>query len=617
MKKIHRILALFLTVLMLVSVLTSCDFVENLIGDSTGSTQDPPDPDPDPDKDPEDKPGDDNKPQPEHTHVFVNGECQCGEADPNYVEPHRHFYVSGVCECGAINPNYVPPYYCESVCEKCGNCLDAECTEPSCLNKCEGHVDPNVERYGYLPIISEKMPAIYINTEDGSNEWATKYTRADKLAGRIDYVDATVTITECEEEYELTDMVAEVKVRGNYTLDYVKKPIRIKFDKKQSVLGLHDGEKYKNWVLLADWKDLSMTNNTVAFYLGNTILGSDGYYCTDFRNVEVYLNGQYWGVYLLVEQQETKDDRSSAPEVDDDYTGNDIGYLFEYDGYYNLEGPDGDPTFTINHQGLPSGGGGYTVKSDIYADSQLQFLKNYVENCLYIANQATKGKFYQFDADYNVIPATSEISVKDAVGSVIDLQSLVDTYIINEIAKDLDVDWSSFYLSLDMTGEGSKKLTFEAPWDFDSSFGLTHKDNCAPTEGLYAATNANPWFQLVANQSWFWEMVCEKWAELKKYGVFDNVITLLEAEKTTYKEYYIRNYERWSVRVTGGNTECVAELNSFKDINTAQGLAVDYHIKWIKARIAWIDSYLSSLSFDGSDSGVESGYIIPEDAVAY
>ena len=183
-------------------------------------------------------------------------------------------------------------------------------------------VDPEEEAkrelYGYLPVISQTMPVIHINTPDGSNAWATSYGRGDKLADRIEYVDATVTVGECEDEFVLTDAAAEVKVRGNYTLEYPKKPIRIKFSKKTNMLGLHDGEKYKNWVLLADYKDLSLSNNSVAFYLGNTILGSDGYYSSDFRNVEVYLNGQYWGVYLLVEQQEVKDGRTSVPEVEDD-----------------------------------------------------------------------------------------------------------------------------------------------------------------------------------------------------------------------------------------------------------------------------------------------------------
>ena len=44
-----------------------------------------------------------------HNHVFVNGECECGVKDPNYVAPHEHEFVNGECECGEKDPNYVKP----------------------------------------------------------------------------------------------------------------------------------------------------------------------------------------------------------------------------------------------------------------------------------------------------------------------------------------------------------------------------------------------------------------------------------------------------------------------------------------------------------------------------
>ena len=43
----------------------------------------------------------------EHVHNFVEGSCECGEKDPNYVPPHEHNFVEGSCECGEKDPNYV------------------------------------------------------------------------------------------------------------------------------------------------------------------------------------------------------------------------------------------------------------------------------------------------------------------------------------------------------------------------------------------------------------------------------------------------------------------------------------------------------------------------------
>ncbi len=454
--------------------------------------------------------------------------------------------------------------------------------------------------YAYYPQVSEVMPAIHINTPDGSNTWATKYKRADAWAGKIDYVAATVSVKNCEDKYKKTNESAQVKVRGNYTVDYDKKPIRIKFENKHAMLGLHGGEKYKNWVLLADWKDLSMMNNTMAFYFGNTILGSDGYYSSDFRNVELYLNGAYWGVYLLCEQQEIKDDRTSASEVPDGYTGTDISYFFEFDGYYTYEAgkpiDKRDPTFQMSDadSGGRNGTKGYTVKSDINDQAQLEFLRNHMNNVWYVMEQARNGQYYMLDGNDNVVSAAGIYdSEQEAIASVIDLQSLVDTYILNELACDLDLDWSSFYMSLDMSAQGSKKVIFEAPWDFDSSFGICNTPNSLVpnAQGLYTLRRNNPWFKLVYQQSWFKSLVAEKWAKLKKYGVLENAFKLIEEQKTTYKNYYIKNYrDKWSSRVSGGNSECISTLNSYKDVTTAQGLAADYLKDWLANRVNYLDT---------------------------
>ena len=47
----------------------------------------------------------------EHEHNFVEGKCECGAEDPNYVAPevHEHNFVEGKCECGEEDPNYVAP----------------------------------------------------------------------------------------------------------------------------------------------------------------------------------------------------------------------------------------------------------------------------------------------------------------------------------------------------------------------------------------------------------------------------------------------------------------------------------------------------------------------------
>ncbi|MBQ7390896.1 MAG: hypothetical protein IJW02_07325, partial [Clostridia bacterium] len=41
-----------------------------------------------------------------HEHVYIDGKCECGEIDPDYVPSHKHEYVDSKCECGAVDSNY-------------------------------------------------------------------------------------------------------------------------------------------------------------------------------------------------------------------------------------------------------------------------------------------------------------------------------------------------------------------------------------------------------------------------------------------------------------------------------------------------------------------------------
>ncbi len=57
--------------------------------------------------------------EPVHQHNFVDGKCECGEEDPNYVPEHKHNFVDGKCECGEEDPDYVPEHKHNFVDGKC------------------------------------------------------------------------------------------------------------------------------------------------------------------------------------------------------------------------------------------------------------------------------------------------------------------------------------------------------------------------------------------------------------------------------------------------------------------------------------------------------------------
>ena len=96
---------------------------------------------------------------------------------------------------------------------------------------------------------------------------------------------------------------AEVKGRGNYTWTLAKKPYQIKLDGSKPVLGMGSA---KTWILLANYADMSLMRNKLAYDLGAS-LGLHG--SPDSRWVDLRINGQYRGNYLITEKVEVKKNR--------------------------------------------------------------------------------------------------------------------------------------------------------------------------------------------------------------------------------------------------------------------------------------------------------------------
>ena len=151
------------------------------------------------------------------------------------------------------------------------------------------------------------------------------------------YEDCIITLRSKDGDVMLDSADAKVKVRGNWTTVYDKKPLRIKFTEKQSLLGLNNGAEQKNWLLLAEYKDASMLRNKAALYASREILGDHGLYAADLDFVQVEINGEYLGLYLLSDTQQVSSHRVNITKPEKDYTGTDIGYFIEYDGYFENE----------------------------------------------------------------------------------------------------------------------------------------------------------------------------------------------------------------------------------------------------------------------------------------
>ena len=435
------------------------------------------------------------------------------------------------------------------------------------------------------------------------------------------YEDCTVTLTGSDGTSLLASAEAKVKVRGNWTTTYDKKPLRIKFTEKQSLLGLNNGEAMKNWLLLAEYKDGSMLRNKAALYAALGLMEEDGLYAADSELVTVKINGEYFGVYLLSEMQQVSSHRVDITEPEKDYTGTDIGYFMEYDGYYSYE--DELHGFSLDfadnapltpYDGSKDGGGrtmsptphrnevGMTIKSTINSKEQHDFIESYVNNVYRIMYEAAyNDKAYAFSADYSSIAPADDMTPRQAVEKVVNVNSLADTYIISELTCDADIYWSSFYMDADFGPEGDGRLTFEAPWDFDSAMG--NKDRCLDGKGFYAANivpdvnggsavggydTINPWLAVLAYEDWYQDIVKEKWTKAYDSGLFTRTCQLVADDSQQLADEFDKNYSKWKNLTE--NRPFIDELSEPAKECRSQLDAGAFLIDWLNKRIDFLNS---------------------------
>ena len=434
------------------------------------------------------------------------------------------------------------------------------------------------------------------------------------------YEECKITLTDADGTITLSNLDAQVKVRGNWTTTYDKKPLRLKFTEKQNLLGLNDGAEMKNWVLIAEYKDPSMLRNKTALTIAREILGSDELYVADACFVEVEINGEYWGVYLLSEHQQIQENRVAITEAEKGYEGTDIGYFMEFDGYYTNEDAlqsfyvdyadnaplvpfDGqentDKTITCLGKGQNgSKDVGITIKSDIYSQEQHDFIASYVNNVYRIMYAAAyENQAYTFNSDYTELLPSQTLSPQEAVEQVVDINSLADMYIISELTCDADIYWSSFFMDVDFGEGGNRKLTFEAPWDFDSAMG--NKDRCADGTGFYAANivwdvnhqyeTINPWLAVLMHEEWFQQLISDKWTSAYDSGVFERAYTMITEDTEHYSEAFDRNYAKWNNLSDKSAFESELSTKSAKCKTHAE--ASNYLLEWLKSRVEFLNGY--------------------------
>jgi len=306
---------------------------------------------------------------------------------------------------------------------------------------------------------SEDTPSLYVNMSVEDNEYIHK-EKGRKAAVTVDVINA-------DEELEMTQIPAEIKGRGNVSWTRAKKSYQIKYDEKQDLLGMG---KAKKWILLPASYDLSMVRNAVAFEMANAI-GME--YTPDYRHVDLYMSGRYYGVYTICEKPDMKKNRIDVDSVDDNIEnvlGKDV-MLSDVEVEFN----DDYSTAIVDGKRIDLTGG-YNLEFDNYSESKYQFKTE--KDCRVTISEPemiSNGKdVYENDA-YRYIREFMQ-KAEDAVygydeeelQKYIDVKSFALMYIMKDFTAEGDANRNMhIWKESDITGDG---LLHAGPaWDYDCS----------------------------------------------------------------------------------------------------------------------------------------------------
>ena len=250
---------------------------------------------------------------------------------------------------------------------------------------------------------------------------------------------------------------------------------------------------------------------------------------------------------------------------------------------------------------------GYTIKSDVYSAEQKDFIMKYMNRVWKICYDAAYNqRYFRFNSEYGLEEYKPEGSnadekCKNCISAVIDITSLADMYILNEIICDPDLYLTSFFMDVDFASGKDHKLRFEAPWDFDSTMG--NKRHIANSQGMFAGKTqmdvnyensgcANPWMVIFIKQGWFQSLVKSEWAARNPNAAKTTVCNFIDNSVTNYGTRLEFNRTRWGDPRANGEL-CDASKTAAE---TSQSASATYLKNWLTARFTAVDTLISSLS---------------------
>ena len=323
-----------------------------------------------------------------------------------------------------------------------------------------------------------------------------------------------------------------IRGRGNVTWLSSKKPYKIKYAKKQNILGMGAN---KEWALLANSMDKTLLHNAIAMNVASEF-GIP--YTIQMVPVEVIIISNsgttFMGSYYLSELVDIGSGRIDLPEIGKNATNVEDGsYLISI--YY--EPQDSDKPQTTIFEASTSG---------------LQFMN---ETPNFETEDLSEGQIKQRDYIRNIVNEIDELIVgsetidketHDKIDSLMDLKSTADYWLVQEFFINFDAYKTSSNYLYKEPGENGK-LYWGPLWDFDLIYFWV--DNEPEKATGFNNYNPNPWLDTLRDKDpYFFDLLKVEWAKLDP--IIEDVIRdggTLDQYKERIRSSWETNYDMWLV----------------------------------------------------------------------
>lgn len=386
----------------------------------------------------------------------------------------------------------------------------------------------------------ESIPVVYLETEGGA-----------EITSKSQYISATFALDGEETEVpSVKESHIRIRGRGNSTWKWEKKPYKIHFDEPTSLLGLPAAEE---WALFSNYADKSLIRNRLAQVIASK-LSFD--YCPTQVCVDVFLNGEYLGIYTLGEHLEAGEGRV---EIREDSSRMDCGFFLEAGGVVAGVDVKGMNYF---HAGLVKFVLIKTPDYSLLTSEQFDFIKKYMQ----AADEAVKAK--------------------EGYEEYLDMETLVDWFLMIELSNNTDCSWRR---STYFTKNPGEKVKMGPVWDFDLAFGNFSKD----VEGFdtWVSTSEDDyvgetWSTHLLQDPEFQALVKKRWLEVRDV-LLEAAMEEIDASYELLSPSAKYNFRRWDIL----GKKVAFERHDTKNYPTFRS-QMTYLKDFLENRFAWLDSQI-------------------------